>query len=223
MKWYSSMAMNSVLITHFLSFGEMTFPTVMNEMLLFVVGVGFGILANLHLHQDKETINQLKSRTDDQICHILERMSLRIVKQVDDYDGKCFDVLNDLITQAKFVAKENEANVLLYKDDDDHRYIRMRERQSQVLFEMFKNIRKLNTTPVTARLISDFLGKIAREYEAANDCGELLNGFYEIDQNMKSTPLPVMRNEFEDRARLFVLLRLIEEFLLIKYEFINRK
>lgn len=62
MKWYSSMAMNSVLITHFLSFKEITFSGVVNEMQLFVVGVGFGILANLHLHQDKEMINQLKNR-----------------------------------------------------------------------------------------------------------------------------------------------------------------
>ena len=36
---------------------------------------------------------------------------------------------------------------------------------------------------------------------------------------MKSTPLPVERNEFEDRARLFMLLRRIEEFLMIKKEF----
>ena len=62
MKWYSSMAMNSVLITHFLSFKEITFSGVVNEMQLFVAGVGFGILANLDLHQDKEMINQLKNR-----------------------------------------------------------------------------------------------------------------------------------------------------------------
>ena len=55
-----------------------------------------------------------------------------------------------------------------------------------------------------------------------NDCDELLERFCEIDQKMKSTPLPVLRNGFEDRARFFVLLRLIEEFLMIKHDFVKK-
>ena len=38
-------------------------------------------------------------------------------------------------------------------------------------------------------------------------------------QEMKETPLPVTREEFEDRARLFALMQDIEEFLQIKAEF----
>lgn len=223
MRWYSSMAMNSVLVTHFLSFGELTIPTVMNEMLLFIIGVGFGILANLHLHQDKFMFEQLKGRTDNQIRYILKRMSQRILNEVEEYDGTCFDVLNDLITQAKIVAKENEANVILFKNDDDHCYIRMRERQSQILYEMFKIIRKMKTTPFTAQKISDFIYQISEDYSTENDCTDLLIQFNEINDQMKTVPLPVVREEFEDRARLFAFLKLTEEFLKVKKEFMQTK
>ena len=223
MKWYSSMAMNSVLVTHFISFGELSVPTVMNEMLLFIIGVGFGILANLHLHQDDQMFANLKERTDNQIRHILKRMSQRILNEVDEYDGLCFDVLNDLITQAKIVARENEANVILFKNDDDARYIRMRERQSQILYEMFKISRKMKTTPFTAEVISKFIEQISEEYSSENNCENLLARFYEINGQMKTVPLPIVREEFEDRARLFAFLKLTEEFLNIKKEYMEIK
>ena len=177
-------------------------------------------MANLHLRQDKETMNQLKERTDEQIKTILKRMSERVLKIMDD-DVSCFDELNDLITSAKIVAKENEENVLLNKNDYDHRYIRMRERQSQILAQMYKIISEIHTTPITAKLISDFLYRIAEEYSTDNDCVDLLKRFDGLNQQLKRAPLPTARNEFEDRARLFGLLRLIEEFLMTKRDFIS--
>ena len=41
----------------------------------------------------------------------------------------------------------------------------------------------------------------------------LLNEFNELWNEMKNRPLPQTRQEFEDRAELFTLLELIEEFL----------
>ncbi|MBQ7892129.1 MAG: aromatic acid exporter family protein [Erysipelotrichaceae bacterium] len=216
--WYSSMAVNSVLISHFLTFQMMTFPTIINELGLFGIGVSIGIMANLHLKKNTY-IEDLKSQADNQIRYILLRMSKRIVQDIDEYDGSCFDVLYELISKAKTMSYENEKNSIFTFDDFDRKYISMRSKQTQVLYEMYKIIRNMHTTPFTAKMISEFLNKIANEYHLKNDCEQLLDEFYVLDAKMKSTPLPVERNEFEDRARLFVLLRRIEEFLLIKREF----
>ena len=216
--WYSSMAVNSVLISHFLTFQMMTFPTIINELGLFGIGVSIGIMANLHLKKNIY-IEDLKSQADDQIRYILLRMSKRIVQDIDEYDGSCFDLLYELISKAKTMSYENEKNSIFTFDDFDRKYISMRSKQTQVLYEMYKIIRNMHTTPFTAKMISEFLNKIANEYHLKNDCEQLLDEFYDLDAKMKSTPLPVERNEFEDRARLFVLLRRIEEFLLIKREF----
>ena len=216
--WYSSMAVNSVLISHFLTFQMMTYPTIINELGLFIIGVSIGIMANLHLKKNIY-IEDLKNQADDQIRHILLRMSKRILQNVDDYDGSCFDVLFDLISKAKTMSYENEKNSIFTFDDFDRKYISMRSKQTQVLYEMYKIIRNMHSTVFTAEIISNFLFKIANEYHLENDCEQLLDEFYDLDAKMKSTPLPVERNEFEDRARLFVLLRRIEEFLIIKRDF----
>ena len=81
----------------------------------------------------------------------------------------------------------------------------------------------METKPYTAKVISDFLYKISNEYHSDNDCEKLLEEFYIIDASMKETKLPESRVEFENRARLFSLMRLIEEFLIIKHNFYIKK
>ena len=104
-KWYSAMAMNSVLISHFITLGTMDFGAVSNEVLIFVIGVGAGILANMHLGKRAEYIEKLIRRTDAQIVKILSRMSQRVVdKDISDYNGECFHELAACIDEAKRVA-----------------------------------------------------------------------------------------------------------------------
>ena len=218
--WTSSMAVNSVLISHFLTFQVMNINSILNELSIFIIGVGMGIIINLYLKKDDYAIYKLKRQTDEQIVYILTRLSQRILNEINDYDGHCFDKLNEILSKAQTKAIENEKNSFS-SNSYDHDYLKMREHQAQVLYEMYKLSSKLNTNAITSKIISDFLLKISKVYHNSNDCTHLLKEFNEIDSKMKSVPLPVTRSEFEDRARLFSLLRLIEEFLTIKHEFMK--
>lgn len=221
-KWYSAMAMNSVLISHFITLGAMNMGTIANEVLIFVIGVGMGILANLHLRKRTADMERLTKETDEQIVKILSRMSQRILdKDISDYNGDCFRVLEQRIDEAKRVARENFNNQLDDRDTFDMEYIAMRERQCMVLYEMYKSVRELHTSPITAGKISAFLKNVSEVFEKGNDCRALLEQFSQMDLYMDSQPLPVNREEFEDRARLFGLMRSIEEFLRIKIEFVD--
>lgn len=221
--WNSAMAMDSVLISHFLSVGQMDWGMVGNEVLLFVIGVGAGIAANLHLHKDVRQMEALRLNMDNQMKKILSRMSERVLTQDNsDYNGDCFVVLSEYLSQAQNMAEQNFKNQFSDGDVFDMEYVQMRQRQFQCLFEMYKNVRKLKTTPLQAQVISDFLKQISEEYHKENTVDSLLSEFYHIDNNMKNEPLPVQRSEFEDRAMLYSLLRHLEEFLIIKKEFADQ-
>lgn len=218
--WNSAMAMDSVLISHFLTLSDMGLASVMNETGIFLVGVGTGILFNLHLHKNVPYMEKLKSETDFQIKTALYRMSERILNEkLPDYDGSCFVKMKESIAEAKELARTNYMNQFQKADTWDMDYIAMREKQIHVLYEMYCEVSSMRTKPVTAKQISDFLSHIADVFHQDNSANELLEEFEKINQNMKSTPLPVKREEFEDRARLFMLLRHLEEFLLLKKEF----
>ena len=219
-KWISAMAMDSVLISHFLSFGKTGTAEIKNEVLLFALGVGFGILVNLILHKKTDYIEELKNQTDEQIKQTLHRMALRIQNpDLADYDGSCFTSLNKSLFTAQKQAEENYNNQFTKKDTFDSRYLDMREKQTKILYEMYKAVRELHTVPATAQLLSDFLKKVSNEYHKNNDVKSLLEELALIHDKMKSLPLPQTRTEFEDRANLFILMERLKEFLQLKRDF----
>ncbi len=218
--WFSAMAMDSVLISHFLSFEKAGLHEISNELLLFVIGVGFGILVNIFLHKKSSYIEELKAQTDEKIRLALHRMALRILNpELADYDGSCFIDLNQSIFLAKKQAEENFNNQFSKKDTWDSAYLTMRENQTKVLQEMFKCVKNITSLPHTAPLVSDFLEKVSREYHKDNDVKALLEELEELRAKMKTLPLPLERKEFEDRANLFMLLERLEEFLMLKWNF----
>ena len=211
-RWYSAIAMNSVLISHFLSIGVMNFQTIVNESLIFLIGVLFGILVNLHLHKNVKEMNRLKNLLTEQVQKIINRMSQRIIDQnLQNYDGKCFIQLNKDFYLAKEIADVNYKNQLK-KDDSEIKYLENLGNQIGILYEMYKRVKNIKTQPSTAKIISDFLQKVSEEYPIQNN-EILLNEFNELWNEMKNRPLPQTRQEFEDRAELFTLLELIEEFI----------
>lgn len=222
--WYSAMAMNSVLISHFLNFGEMTIATVTNELLIFAIGVGMGIVANMFLTKKTAYMCQLMEQTDEQIAKILFRMGERVLdKDMSDYNGECFRVLEDLLYRSEQMAQENYKNQLDDKDVFDMQYIAMRRRQAQVLFEMYKNVRRLSDVPITGGRIAEFFKNMAGVFHRDNDVRELLQELRNMEQYMAIQPMPATRDEFEDRARLFVIMESMDEFLQIKADFVKEK
>lgn len=223
MGWHSAMAMDSVLISHFLSLKSMGIEALANEIGLFVIGVGAGIIANIFLRKDADYMKRMKQETDDLMKRALHRMSLRIMNPgMEGYDGSCFEKLSSTIDDASALARLNYMNQLSKKDTDDIEYIAMREKQSDTLYEMFKHLSKIGTVPVTAGLLSEFFEKVSEQYSMDNTVEGLLKDFGELDAKMKEMRLPADRCEFEDRARLFAVMRGLEEFLNIKKDYVQR-
>ena len=123
--------------------------------------------------------------------------------------------------ESKNQAEENYNNQFGEKRDYDIAYIAMRERQYYVLYEMYKNVRDVKTKPQTAIYLADFMEELANVFHEENDCKLLMERFKDMDRYMKEQPLPEGRQEFEDRARLFVLMRNMEDFIEIKKAFIE--
>ena len=119
-------------------------------------------------------------------------MSERILdKDISDFNGACFQVLAEQIEDARKVAEENYNNQFNPEDTFDMEYIAMRDKQRMVLYEMYKSVRSLDTSPITAKRISDFLKDMSEVFEKGNDGRALMKEFLQMDVWMKSKPLPV--------------------------------
>ncbi len=222
MNWTYAITMNAVLVSHFVTSGRLDAQAILNEILIFLIGVSVGIIMNLHLRKNVHHFEKMKRETDEHIIRILARMSVRMENHdITDYNGECFKELAEILRDTKNMAEFNYNNQFNKYDIFDLEYIAMRERQCVVLYEMYSLLRHLETTPRTTRKVSDFLDRLSHVLDEKNDGTELMEGFKKLDAYMKKQPLPVERQEFEDRARLFCFMRNMEHFIRIKMEFVK--
>ncbi len=222
MGWMEALAMDSVLITHFLSEGSMGPELCINEVLLFVIGTGMGILINLHLRKQENEFDRLAAQVDEQIKGILHRMSLWLPEQdKSEYGSDCFIVLQKALDEAKQCAAANYNNVLIKQDMKELNYIRMREQQSVILKEIYKNIKAIAYLPGQAAQVADLLGRIEQEYHRDNTVEGLLSDLEELLMDLKKQNLPENREEFEARAILFYILMQLKNLLELKREFVK--
>lgn len=216
----AAMAPNAVLVSHFLTFQSMKPEYILNELLIFFIGAGLAVLVNLHLGKNEAVMEKRLRLVDGEIQGILLRMSEHIlIEDKSDYNSECFQRLRDYLLDALQSARENQDNQWKVTDYFDMEYVRMREKQCEILYQMYKNIRKIETTPVQAEKLSALLKHISDEYQKENDVEELYLEWENVSAYMKKQPLPAERGEFESRALLFALLCETREFLLIKRDF----
>ena len=221
--WTEALAMDSVLITHFLTVGNMKPEILVNEILLFFIGTGFGVFANLHLRNKKEEFETLASGVDLEIRRILRRMAERLVKEdKSDYDGTCFQELQEQVERAKESAYQNYNNQLLKASYYEIDYIKMRENQIEVLRHVYESIKMVEMIPSQTKEIAYLILRIEEDYHKENTVKELKKELDRLLLQMKKEELPATREEFEARAVLFYMLKQLEEFLTLKEKFMEK-
>lgn len=233
MRWQEAIAMDSVLVSHFLSQGAF-FPLLGNEVLLFVVGTGFGILVNLHLRSRRDQFTLVSDRVDQQIKETLGDMA-RWLAQADNAAGtggngvscpinggeSCFDLLREALGQAEACAVANYGNAPFSRDTYELDYVRMRQQQVVILQAVYDNIRGITYLPRQAGQVARLLEQIRQEYHRYNNVEGLLGQQQTLLADMQTQPLPRSREEFEARAVLFYILKQLGELLEVKRRFIK--
>lgn len=221
--WGEAIAMDSVLISHFLAEQSFAQELVLNEILLFVTGTFFGILINLHLRKREDMFEKLSQQVDEEIKGIIHRMSENLRREdKTGYHSGCFVHLEEKITAAKECALKNWNNTLLNQSAYELDYIKMRENQSRVLKNIYQSIIMIRMLPEQTTKVADFFCEIETQYHRENDVADLLKQLEEMLNDMKNEKLPSNRDEFEARAVLFYILKQLDEFLMLKNSFVTK-
>lgn len=221
MGWGEAIAMDSVLVTHFLSERSMSPDLMLNEALLFCVGTSLGILVNLHLRRKGAEFDRLAEEADMQIKGILHRMAVWLLKEdKSEYTAGCFESLQKSLDSAERCAAANYGNALFNADTRELDYIKMREQQSLILKEIYLNIKGLVYLPGQAAQVANLLDRIEQCYHRDNTVKGLLEELEQLMRQMKEEQLPQTREEFEARAVLFYILKQLQIFLELKRQYI---
>ncbi len=215
-----ALAMNSVIATHYFV-SQSTAPDMMlNELLIFALGAGTGVLLNLFMPVNISRIRAVQKQTDERIKQILKRMSVYILKtDKSDYTGSCFAETDKLLDELKTQAASYLGNSFGGGRDYFLKYAHMRIDQCRVLSRIYLDIMKLSDVPEYGEHISGFLEKMSEEFHEINDAVNLLGDIDNLFDLYSKKKLPESRREFENRALMYHILWDLKYFVKLKSDF----
>ena len=218
--WPEALSMCAVLVSHFLTEQSMEQVVLLNETLLFVIGAGMGILANLHLHHKTAEFDQLAKQADDCMQDTLTAITTQLTRQSTRKNTvEKLEKLQVSLEQLQECAHRNWNNTLWAPSDYETDYADMRSGQARVLVHICESADMLELVPGQARLVAGLIEEITQAYCRNNPVEDLLEKLYRMYEQMRQEPLPVSREEFEARAVLFYVLKQVESFLSYKRGF----
>lgn len=216
-RWGYALTLVSVLMSHFMAFGGMTWGNLLNEGLLFLIGTGVGVAVNLHLRPDEEAMRRHMTTVDE-----LMRAAMHAAGQGPEgltYAGQVLDALARELTCAEQLAIDNADNTFGDAPLYPVRYVQMRANQRKVLQQIVHAMADVRTDTTQFAAVCALLRRVAEEYSRENDVVALLDAVHQVLADMRGQELPRDRAEFESRAVLYYILLRTEDFLLLKRHF----
>lgn len=216
-RWTYALAMVSVLMSHYMTAGNMGGAMLLNEALLFLIGTGLGILVNLHLRPDEAAMQRHLQTVDTMM-----RAAMNAISRAPEglpYAEQVLQALQHELMLAGQLAQDNAGNTFGEAPLYPGRYLQMRGSQRKLLSQMAAAMAEVDAHTPQHDEVCALLSRVAAEYSQENDVSGLLAAAEAVLEDMRRQPLPVSREEFESRAVLYYVLLRTEDFLQLKRQF----
>lgn len=217
---------SSVLVTHLLVERSVSLFWITNELFLMIVGAGIALVLNLYMPNIENKIKEDQIYIEDKMKEILLNMAEALKKH--DASKKHDNLIKEEHLFSDLEKKLKSSRKRTYKNLNNYflldvsyyvQYIEMRRKQFKTMKRMREHSQYFFMTYEQTIMISDFTVKVAKCIYEENTAEKLLKDVDSLRKNFKEMPLPLTREEFENRAMLFQFLNDMEEFLKIKKEF----
>lgn len=224
MGWRSTLSVNAVIGTHFLTTQDFSLEFLVNELLLVVIGIVIAIVFNLlHINNAHESgIIKSMRYVEHQMKQILTELAeyLRREAQGDSVWEDIIRLEKELETYLE-LAYEYYGNTFQTHQKYYINYFEMRMKQCGALHNLHAEMQRMREMPVQAGIVAEYILDIIPYVMEMNDPKKQMEELKEILEKLQNEPLPKTREEFENRAELYHVMLDLEEFLLYKKRFVE--
>lgn len=220
----STVSVNAVIATHFLTTKDFTLEFVRNEFLLVVIGVAIAFLFNLfqgNAGHRKAIIANMRY-TEQQLQEILEKLARYL--SGENLQGSVWEEIIALEKKLKTFTEE----AYEYQNNTWHfhpayyiDYFEMRTKQYNVLHNLHYEIKKIRTMPRQAAVVADYIRYVKGYVTEMNEPQEQIERLHQTVEDMKKEDLPGTWEEFEGKAKMYHIMMDLEEFLIFKKRFVE--
>ena len=210
---------SSVLITHLMGEKSVSLFWILNEISILLVGVGIALIFNLFMPNIDKQIKEDQKYIEDTMKHIFLHMANAMRGKSLLLEHELFNNLEKRIIVARTRAYNNLNNKFFTDTSYYVKYMEMRYKQFEIIKRMKEHFQRFFITYEQTIMISNFTEEVANSIYEENTAEKLLNNLMVLRNNFKTMPLPLTREEFENRAMLFQFLNDMEQLLEVKREF----
>ena len=222
--WRSTLSVNAVIGTHFLTTQNFTVTFLVNELLLVVIGIVIAILLNfIHLNQTHQNgIVQSMRHVEYEMKRILTELAAYLRRESLG-DGVWEDIvkLERELEEYLELAYEYHNNTFQSHPEYYINYFEMRLKQCGALYNLHSEMRRMREMPKQAHIVAEFIADISEYVIEMNDPKKQIGELQDILEAMRKEPLPKTHEEFESRAELYHVLLDMEEFMMYKKRFVE--
>lgn len=215
----SGIAPCSVLVTHLLLEKTTSFPWLLNELALMMIGAGVAILFNLYMPSKASQIIALREQAEAKMKEVLQSFSIALREGQDQNQVRLLAELDDLLEKYRKVVYAEFDNQLLDQSTYNIRYFDMRSEQVTILKYMATNLGLCALPTRENKILAGLFFLTAAQLHEQNTGIYLLEDIDSLQQSFRESELPVTRAEFENRAILFQLLNDFRRFIQTKKDF----
>ncbi|SEK18069.1 Uncharacterized membrane protein YgaE, UPF0421/DUF939 family [Carnobacterium iners] len=215
----------SVLVSHLLLEQSTSIGWLTNEFLLMIIGTGIAVLFNLYMPSKESQLNQLK----DEIEEKMKKVLVGFDSILSDYttNEKVESLLKELYIDLKNAEKiaYTEYNNQLFSPNEDYmiQYFDMRQQQVKVLAEMSLDLSVCFLPTKQNSVLANLFHQTANQLHERNPVVDLTKDIESLLNDFRNSDLPTTREEFENRATLFILLTDFTRFIKIKKKFFEQQ
>jgi uncharacterized membrane protein YgaE (UPF0421/DUF939 family) len=212
----------SLIILHLYTFKTINLKIVINEMELFIIGIGVALLVNLlYMPNLEKKLKTYQQNIENDFREILYALAVYLRAGGGDWDEQKMRETSKILEKAKILAWKDLENHFYEQDFNYYRYFEMRERQFEVLEGIVSTISSLRRRYSQGMMIADFLDDLAGAIHAGNTTSIYLDQLDRLRKQFQQQSLPKDRLEFETRAALLHLVNEMQRYLLIKRDLIQ--
>ncbi len=221
LKFHDGIVPCSVLVSHILSIQSVAFPALVNEMMQMFIGAGIGFLLNLYMPSLEKRIEQDIVEIDEMVRKILSEMANCLRTKATTIDEMYYTQLEEKLKESYNRVKIESENQLIYKHYNHIHYMESRIIQYDILYHMRRCFKRLYASYKQTLMVAELTELIADKLNGLETSEEVCQKIGEYRATFKLLPLPLTREEFENRATLYEYLNDLEHFLKAKSSLIE--
>jgi len=223
--WPATISVNAVVGAHFFTEADFSLSFIANEFYLLLIGMVIAIglsLFNNNWGSRREVVRHMEY-VEGKMQGILDHLA-SYLRSEPLTDRSVWDDINHLEHRLKlFITDACEYNDNTFSDHPEYYvdYFEMRLMQMDVLHMLHAEMKRMRSMPVQAEVVAEVFDFMSESIGKMNSLDLQLKKLESVLEHMKQEELPTTREEFESRAVLYHVLMDIEDFMLIKKEFVD--